>query len=135
MHRKKRLLALRQWIHVNRPQIQDALFHDLRKPSVEADASEIFHVLNEIKVALDNLDQWTTPKKIDAPLFLLGTRAWLQYEPRGVCLIISPWNYPFSLAAGPLVSALAAGNSIIIKPSEITPNVSALIKDIPSSIL
>ena len=95
---------------------------------METDATEIFHVLNEIKVALLSLDRWTAPKKIDAPLFFPGTRAWTQHEPRGVCLIISPWNYPFGLSAGPLVSALAAGNSVIIKPSEVTPNVSALIK-------
>jgi aldehyde dehydrogenase (NAD+) len=126
--RKKRLSSLRQWIHKNRAQIQEALYKDLRKPSVEADASEIFHILNEIKVALRSIDAWAAPKKIDAPLFLAGTRAWIQYEPRGLCLIISPWNYPFSLAAGPLVSALAAGNSVVIKPSEITPKVSSLIK-------
>jgi aldehyde dehydrogenase (NAD+) len=125
--RKKRLAALRRWIHRNRTQIHEAVYADFRKPSVETDASEIFHVLNEIKVAVDALDRWTAPKKIDAPVFLPGTRAWLHYEPRGVCLIISPWNYPFGLAVGPLVSALAAGNSVIIKPSEITPAVSALI--------
>lgn len=101
---------------------------DLRKPATETDASEIFHVLNEIKVALRSLDRWTAPKKVDAPLYLIGTRAWIYPEPRGVCLIIAPWNYPFSLTAGPLVSALAAGNSVIIKPSEITPRVSTLIK-------
>lgn len=94
---------------------------------METDATEIFHVLNEISVALRSLDQWANPKKIDAPLYLAGTRAWIHYEPRGLCLIISPWNYPFGLAAGPLVSALAAGNSVIIKPSELTPAVSSLI--------
>ena len=125
--RKKRLAALRGWIHRNRTSIHQAVYTDFRKPSLETDASEIFHVLNEIKVAIEALDRWTTPKKIDAPLFLPGTRAWIQYEPRGACLIISPWNYPFGLAAGPLVSALAAGNSVVIKPSEITPTVSALI--------
>ena len=125
--RKKRLAALRRWIHGNRSRIHEAVHADFRKPSLETDASEIFHVLNEVKVAVEALDRWTVAKKIDAPLFLPGTRAWIQYEPRGVCLIISPWNYPFGLAAGPLVSALAAGNSVIIKPSEITPRVSALI--------
>lgn len=126
--RKKRLSALRTWIHQNRRQIHEAVYADFRKPSVEADASEIFHVLNEIKVALGSLDHWTAPIKIDAPFFMAGTRSWIQYEPRGVCLIISPWNYPFGLAAGPLVSALAAGNSVIIKPSELTPAVSGLIR-------
>jgi aldehyde dehydrogenase (NAD+) len=125
--RKKRLAVLRRWIHGNRTKIHEAVYADLRKPSVETDASEVFHVLNEIKVAIDALDRWAAPKKMDTPIFLPGTRAWIEYEPRGVCLIISPWNYPFGLAAGPLVSALAAGNSVVIKPSEITPAVSALI--------
>jgi aldehyde dehydrogenase (NAD+) len=58
---------------------------------------------------------------------MLGTRSSIVYEPKGVCLIIAPWNYPFNLSAGPLVSALAAGNTVIIKPSELTPNASALI--------
>lgn len=94
---------------------------------METDATEVFHVLNEIKVASNSLDRWAAPVKVDAPLYMAGTRAWIRYEPRGVCLIISPWNYPFSLAAGPLVSALAAGNAVILKPSEVTPSVSALI--------
>ena len=59
---------------------------------------------------------------------MLGTKSYIQYEPRGACLILSPWNYPFSLCAGPLVSALAAGNSVILKPSEFTPHVSAVLK-------
>ena len=101
---------------------------------METDATEIFHVLNEIKVALANLDRWTSRRKIDAPIYLTGTRAWIHYEPRGLCLIISPWNYPFSLAAGPLVSALAAGNSVIIKPSELTPTVSSVIRKMCSEI-
>jgi aldehyde dehydrogenase (NAD+) len=126
--RKKRLEALRRWIIQNRSNIHDALYADFRKPSGEVDASEVFHVLNEIKVALHSLDRWSSPRKIEAPFFMAGTRAWIYYEPRGVCLVVSPWNYPFSLAAGPLVSALAAGNSVVIKPSEITPEVSALIK-------
>lgn len=119
---------MRQWILKNRQRIHDAVHADLRKPSMETDATEVFHVLNEIKVASRSLDRWTAPQKVEAPLYLPGTRAWIEYEARGVCLIISPWNYPFSLAAGPLVSALAAGNSVVIKPSEVTPTVSALIQ-------
>ena len=75
------------------------------------------------------LNSWSTPKKVDAPITLLGTRSFIQYEPRGVCLIISPWNYPFSLCIGPLVSALAAGNAVVLKPSELTPHVSTVIKN------
>ncbi len=125
--RKIRLNNLRKWIHANRSKIHEAMFADFRKAPVEVDAIEIFHVLNEIKLALDELEQWAEAKKVDAPITMLGTRSFIQYEPRGVCLIISPWNYPFSLAVGPLVSAIAAGNAVIVKPSELTPNVSALL--------
>jgi aldehyde dehydrogenase (NAD+) len=125
--RKERLEKLRLWIHRNRPAIHHAMYQDFRKPSVEVDGTEIFHVLNEIKQAVENLKDWSQPKKVDAPFTMLGTRSFIQYEPRGLCLIISPWNYPFSLAVGPLISALAAGNAVVLKPSELTPNVSSLI--------
>jgi aldehyde dehydrogenase (NAD+) len=126
-NRKNRLSRLRAWIHTNRPAIHEAMFADFRKASAEVDGIEIFHVLNEIQFALANLDHWASPRKISAPITMFGTRSQIRYEPRGVCLIISPWNYPFSLAVGPLISALAAGNSVIIKPSELTPHVSKLI--------
>ncbi len=133
-HRKERLMRLREWIHANRSAIHAAMFADFRKPAAEVDGIELFHVLNEIKHAIDNIEAWATPKKIDAPITMLGTRSYIQYEPRGVCLIISPWNYPFSLCIGPLVSALAAGNSAILKPSELTPHVSAIIKKMSDEI-
>ncbi|AYB30472.1 aldehyde dehydrogenase family protein [Chryseolinea soli] len=126
-NRRARLEKLRAWIHDHRRDIQEAMYADFRKNPTEVDAIEIYHVLAELKHALDNLEEWTLPTKIDAPLTLLGTRSFIQYEPRGVCLILSPWNYPFSLCVGPLVSSLAAGNAVIIKPSELTPHVSVLI--------
>ena len=132
--RKKRLIALRQWIAQNRSRIHEAAYADLRKPSMETDVTEIFHVLNEIRVALRFLDRWASSKEVRAPMYLPGTRSWIVYEPRGLCLIIAPWNYPFSLATGPLVSALAAGNSVILKPSEMTPSVSSLIKKMCNEI-
>jgi aldehyde dehydrogenase (NAD+) len=133
-NRKERLSKLRAWIHNNRSSIHKAMYSDFKKPAVEVDAIEIFHVLNEIKLATDNLDAWTRPKKIDAPITMIGTRSIIQYEPRGLCLVIAPWNYPFSLAVGPIVSALAAGNAVILKPSELTPNVSALLNKMVTEI-
>jgi aldehyde dehydrogenase (NAD+) len=132
--RRKRLESLRTWIKTNRTGIQQAIYSDFRKPSAEVDTTEIFPALDEIKQALDNLDRWTRPKKIDAPVTMLGTRAMITYEPKGLCLIISPWNYPFNLSIGPLVSALAAGNNVILKPSENTPHTSALIKRMSDEI-
>jgi aldehyde dehydrogenase (NAD+) len=125
--RKGRLKDLRTWIQHNRTAIHDAAFADFGKNAVEFDGVEIFPVLQEINLALKNIDEWTQPKKVSAPLTLIGTRSFIQYEPRGVCLIISPWNYPFNLAVSPLISALAAGNSAMIKPSELTPAMSTLL--------
>jgi aldehyde dehydrogenase (NAD+) len=132
--RIKRLQSLRTWIHQNRAAIHKAMHDDFSKAPAEVDAIEIFHVLNEINEAVNNLDVWSAPRKIDAPITMLGTRSWVYYEPRGVCLIISPWNYPFSLSVGPLVSAIAAGNCVVLKPSEHTAHVSALLKKLISDI-
>lgn len=126
--RKKRLIALRVWIKTNRFAIQQAIHNDFQKPAAEVDTTEIFPALDEIKTALDNLDRWVKPTKVDAPITMIGTRSVIMHEPKGLCLIISPWNYPFNLSVGPLVSALAAGNNVILKPSENTPHTSALIK-------
>ncbi|MBX2961118.1 MAG: aldehyde dehydrogenase family protein [Cyclobacteriaceae bacterium] len=126
--RKTRLKKLRQWVLAHRPLLRKALYDDFKKPAAEVDAIEVFTVVNEIGFALANLNRWTKPQKVDAPLSMMGTRSYVMAEPKGVCLIIAPWNYPFNLCIVPLVSALAAGNSVIVKPSEITPNTSALIK-------
>lgn len=126
--RKERIRRLGQWIKSSRHLIHQALYADLHKPSAEADATEIVPALTEVQHSLAHLDQWTRPRKVDAPFTMLGTRSVIQYEPKGVCLIISPWNYPFNLSVGPLISALAAGNTVILKPSEFAPNTASLIR-------
>jgi aldehyde dehydrogenase (NAD+) len=133
-NRKICLQRIRSWIHTNRTAIHQAMYKDFRKPAPEVDGTELFHVLNELNLALQKIDEWVKPRKVDAPITMIGTRSFVQCEPRGTCLIISPWNYPFSLCVGPLVSAIAAGNSVIIKPSELTPHVSALIKKMADEI-
>lgn len=132
--RKERLRKLRNWIHLSRPRIHEAMYADFQKNPTEVDGIEIFHVLAEIKHALSDLDKWSAQKKVDAPFTMLGTRSFIQYEPRGICLIISPWNYPLSLCLGPLVSALAAGNAVVLKPSELTPHVSTVIKNMVGEV-
>jgi aldehyde dehydrogenase (NAD+) len=133
-NRKARLSKLRSWILSNRERIHEAMFKDFRKPAQEVDAIELFHVLNEIRYALKNVDSWTRPQKVDAPLTMLGSRSRIIFEPKGVCLIISPWNYPLSLCLGPLVSAIAAGNTAIMKPSELTPNTARLLADLVPAV-
>src|SRR5262245_17213191 len=89
-NRKERLLALRAWIKSNRPAIQQAIYSDFKKPAIEVDTTEVFPALDEIKSALDNLDRWTKPKLVDAPITMIGTRSMIMYEPKGLCLVISP---------------------------------------------
>src|SRR5262249_43755943 len=115
--RKKRLKAFEGFLMTNRSRIVEAVGKDFQKPESEVDVSELYPVLTEIRHALAHLDDWAAPKKIDAPLTYLGTRSEVRYEPKGVCLIIAPWNFPVNLCFGPLVCCLAAGNTAIIKPS------------------
>ena len=80
------------------------------------------------------MKKWAAKKSVWTPLHLIGSSSKIYYEPKGVCLIISPWNYPFNLSLNPLISAIAAGNCIVLKPSEYTPNTSTLISELISSI-
>lgn len=125
--RIERLTRLEKWILKNRDIIQEAIYDDYRKPHEESGYSEIFPVVSEIRHVRKNLKKWVSDKKLDTPLILLGSTAFVKNEPKGVCLIIAPWNYPFMLLMNPLISAVAAGNTAILKPSEITPKISALI--------
>lgn len=125
--RIERLKKLRSWVMTNKEKIRSAVYRDFRKPAFEADLSETFVVLADISLAIKSLKKWIRPRPVPAGVSYLGTSSYIHYEPRGVCLIISPWNYPFNLCIGPMVSALAAGNTAILKPSELTPNTSRLI--------
>ena len=127
--RKKRLHDLESWIHANRDRIGKAVHSDYKKPLLEVDTTEIYPVLTELRHAVKNLDAWAAPRKVDATLSYVGTRSEVRYEPKGTCLIISPWNFPFNLCIGPLVSCLAAGNNAVIKPSEMTPHTSRLVAE------
>lgn len=113
-----------------RKEIADALWADYRKPPAEVDLSEVLPVLGEARHAMRHLRRWMKPHRVSTPLTLLGSRSKILYDPKGVVLIISPWNFPINLTLGPLVSAMAAGNCAMIKPSEMTPNASAVMKRI-----
>lgn len=103
---------------------------DFGKPPGEVDLGEILPVCVEANDAIRNLKKWMKPQRVRPTLLTLGTRSHVQYVPRGRCLIIGPFNYPVNLTLGPLVSAIAAGNTAIIKPSELTPHLSALISEV-----
>lgn len=126
--RIQKLKKLKAIIMHYRAQIHEAVYKDFKKSSPEADLGEIFGVLASITHIVGHLRKWMKPKRVPTPLNMIGTRSWVQYEAKGVALIISPWNYPFQLAIDPLLYAIAAGNTAIIKPSEITPHTSAIIK-------
>lgn len=126
--RMLRLQKMLHWIEQNRNTIQEALYQDFRKPAPETDLTEIYPVQAEINHAIKHLKDWMEPLKVKTPLSLFGTRSYVQYEPKGVCLIIAPWNYPFNLLLVPLVSCLAAGCTAMLKPSEETPHTSDLLE-------
>jgi aldehyde dehydrogenase (NAD+) len=126
--RRHRLARLADWLVVNRAAIQQALYQDFRKPPEETDLTEIWPSLTEIRHTSRQLKKWLAPKPVGTPLALVGARGWVQPEPKGVVLIIAPWNYPFYLALDPLASAIAAGNAVVIKPAEQTPATSALLR-------
>ena len=90
----------------------------------------IYLVIKEIKHAKANLHRWLKKQRVKSDLVLLGTTSWVTYEPKGVCLIMSPWNYPINLTFSPLVAAIAAGNTVIIKPSEISSNCACVMQTI-----
>ena len=108
----------------------DALVADIGKPRIEAYTSEIAFPLNEIDHTLKHLDAWTKPQKVKVPLSFKPGRARIRPEPLGTVCIIAPWNYPIQLLFAPLVPALAAGNTAVLKPSEVTPTVSALLEEL-----
>lgn len=117
------------WIYENKAKIREAIYADFKKPAPEVDITEIYITLQEIKHAIKHLHQWMKPKRIRRTLTTITTRSHIRYESRGVVLIISPWNFPFMLGMAPFVSALAAGNCIILKPSELSPNTSHLLSE------
>lgn len=104
--------------------IREALYKDFRKHPSEVDLTEIYPVTGEIKHNIAHLHKWMSPRRVTTPMALMGTSSYVHHEPKGVCLIISPWNFPVNLTMGPLVSAIAAGNCVILKPSEHTPHTS-----------
>ena len=115
-------------------EIQEALRLDLGKSETEAYMTEIGMVLDEIKYNIKHLAKWAKKKYVSTPLSQFPARSYRIPEPRGLVLIISPWNYPFLLSIQPLIGAIAAGNCVIIKPSEYSVNTSKLLKKILTEI-
>nr|WP_315211378.1 aldehyde dehydrogenase [uncultured Flavobacterium sp.] len=128
--RKESLKKLLHNIIENEGAIIKALYDDFKKPAFEAVLTETNYVISDLKETIKNIDSWTKPKKVFASLLNFPSSDYIYSEPYGNVLILSPWNYPFQLALCPLVSAVAAGNKVTLKPSELTPNTSNIISKI-----
>ncbi|MFF4783161.1 aldehyde dehydrogenase family protein [Streptomyces griseorubiginosus] len=126
--RTTQLRRLRELLTENGTELAAALHADLGKSSTEAFRTEIDFTIREIDHTLDHLTDWLRPESAPVPAHLgADATAWTQYDPLGVVLVIAPWNYPAQLLLAPVVGALAAGNAVVAKPSELAPATSSAI--------
>ncbi|MCU1396268.1 MAG: NAD-dependent aldehyde dehydrogenase [Ilumatobacteraceae bacterium] len=128
--RRTQLRQLQRMLMEQEAPILAAMATDLGKPPMEAYAAEIGLVLGEIKAALKHLDAWCAPERVKVQLAFKPGSAEIVPEPLGVVLIIAPWNYPIQLLLAPLVAALAAGNAVVLKPSEVAPATATLLGEL-----
>ncbi|GGB92136.1 aldehyde dehydrogenase [Staphylococcus nepalensis] len=128
--RKKQLKQLSKSVKNYENELLEAFQKDLGKNKVETYATEIGYTLKSIKLARKELKNWSKTKQVNTPLYMFPTKSYIMKEPYGTVLIIGPFNYPFQLLIEPLIGAIAAGNTVILKPSEYTPNVSEIIEKI-----
>lgn len=129
-HRLQRLQQLENSILSHRKAMESALWEDFRKPPFETVSSELLPCLVELRRTRRRLGRWMKSRRVPTPWELSGTQHFVHPEPKGVVLILSPWNYPINLCITPLVAAWAAGNRVVIKPSEFTPATSKVIEKV-----
>ena len=128
--RIKQLKTLHHALLTYEERISEAMYTDLKRSRPLTFYSEIGLSLKGISMTINNLKKWARPKKVKATWDIYPmSKCWVQYEPFGQVLIISPWNYPVTLTIGPLTAALAAGNTAILKPSELSSNVSKVLEE------
>jgi aldehyde dehydrogenase (NAD+) len=132
--RQKKLRALRRVFIKRRVALQEAIVADLGRSPMETDLVEFLPVLSELGCAITNIERWSASQRPWTPLALTGATSEITPQPKGLCLILSPWNYPASLALGPLTSCIAAGNTAVLKPSEYTPTTSRYLRDLINEV-
>ena len=128
--RKKALKDLLENIITYENDVLDALYKDFKKPNFEGVLTETNYVISDLKETISNIESWARPKKVTASILNFPSSDYIYSDPYGNVLIIAPWNYPFQLALCPLIAAVAAGNHVTLKPSELTPNTSFIIAKI-----
>ena len=132
--RKKALKKLQEEIVLKEDAICEAIYADFKKPRFETVVTETQIVLAEIALNIKKMSLWARPSRVSQSLLNFPSSDKIYKEPHGNVLIIAPWNYPFQLAIGPLIGAIAAGNTVVVKPSEITSHTSKIIAEIISSV-
>lgn len=125
--RRAQLRGLLRLLDEGADDLHHSLWVDLHKSATEADLTELGLVRSEARLALRRLSCWARPRRAGVPALLEPARAWLLPEPLGVVAVIAPWNYPVQLLLAPLVGALAAGNAVVLSPSELAPRTSAVL--------
>ena len=132
--RKKLLLDLLHELETQEDQILNALYADFKKPFFEGVLTETSFVKSELKTTIKNIHRWSKSKRIFPSLLNFPSSDFIYREPYGKVLIIAPWNYPFQLALCPLIAAVAAGNQVVLKPSELTPHTAEIIAKICNKV-
>ena len=128
--RRAQLEGLRRMLIEQEKPILEALHADLRKHPTEGWTTEIASVKDEIRVALKSLTRWTAPRKVRTAMLAMPGKSWLMPEPLGVVLNIAAWNYPIQEGLTPMASALAAGNCVVLKPSELAPATARVLQEL-----
>lgn len=118
--RRRQLEAMVRMLEENETELQAALATDLGKPVAEGYLTDIAYVVSEVKMMLKNLERWNKPRRVGTPLVAMPSKSRLVPEPLGVVLVIAPWNYPIQLLLVPVAGAIAAGNAVVMKPSEVS---------------
>ena len=132
--RKNYLIELRKEIRKNESEIEHALFKDLGKSEGESYLTEIHFVYAELKIAINNIEKWAKRKSVRSSLLNFPSSDYIIAQPFGNTLHMSPWNYPFQLSIAPLIGAIAAGNTVVLKPSEYSKNTSIILEKIVSNV-
>ena len=131
---RRKLKELKAEIKNSEAEINEVLKKDFNKPEFESYLSEIGIVLSELDLAIKNIKSWARPKRVRASLLNFPSKDYIYSEPYGSILIIAPWNYPFQLAVAPAIAAIAAGNTVVLKPSELTPHTTQLVEDLLAKV-